>query len=789
MYTLKVAIRSLVEFVLRSGDLVKSGSSPTQLTRAIKAHVDVQQNQENSEYKPEVHLSYPVIQEDITLIISGRADGIYPRGEDWVVDEIKTTMLPLEKITENYNPLHWAQAQCYAFIFATQNQKLTMWVQLTYYQLDTKALKKFIRLYTYEELQQFFDHLVTQYLYWERLRMAWIKKRNTSIQQLSFPFPTYRQGQKKLMFAVYEAIRLKKKLFAQAPTGIGKTLATLFPTLKAMGEGKLDKIFYLTAKTTARSVAEKAFEKMRENGLACKSVTITAKEKTCFYSPCNMQECEYTLGYFDRINGAIEAIWKEPYFSQETIEKYAREYRVCPFEFSLELALWADCVICDYNYVFDPRVYLRRFFLDVQENYSFLIDEAHNLVDRARSMFSAELFKTAILQQKKETKTTHPKISKALNAINTYFIQLRKKCLENQNIWTQKELPQDLYPLLEKFTEAMEMTLEQEKIQTLHEDLLDLYFSVLAFFRVAEFYDERFITYVENSSQDVKIKLFCLDPSELLKKALKRGKSGTLFSATLSPLPYFREILGGIETDLQTSIPSPFSPKNLLLGVIPSIHTTFRKREGSYQKIANYILSFMQQKIGNYLVFFPSYQYMQSVLSCLSTQEEDHYTLLIQTSEMGEAERQSFLAHFEENPKKSLIGFAVLGGIFSEAVDLEGERLSGAIIVGVGLPQVCLERNLIRSHFQEKKGAGFEYGYIYPGMNKVLQAAGRVIRTDTDQGVVLLLDQRFQEASYFQLFPTHWQHAQVFQDMETMTTQVLSFWQKKDSQTLPTPQI
>lgn len=758
----KVSVRELVEFVLMNGDISSGFTGSSRNVDAIKAHQIIQKAYGEG-FSKEVPLSFKVEKEDISLEIGGRMDGLYVGEDRVVIDEIKTTTLDLEALEEDYNLLHWAQAKCYGYIYGTLNNLANIEIQLTYYNLDSRLTKKFLKEYTIEALESFFYDITEQYIHWARVITGWNEKRNLSIELLNFPFPKYRAGQRELAVAVYKTIKDANKLFAQAPTGIGKTIATIFPALKSLGEGEISKIFYLTAKTVGRTIAENAITNLKKQGLNIKALTLTAKDKICFMdkAECNPESCEYAKGHFDRVKAALEDIFKEDLFTRETIEEYSRKHRVCPFEFSLELSNWADVVICDYNYVFDPSASLKRFFMEGSTDFAFLIDEAHNLVDRGREMFSASLAKKPILELKKLTKGKAPKVHKIINKLNTYFIELRKKCEETEESYIiSKEAPKDIYPFLNEFLDAAEKYLLENKNSPFSSELLDLYFNIYGFLRTTEIYDDRFITYIKTEGQESEIKLYCLDPSFLLSEGMKKGKASILFSATLSPIEYFKEVLGGDDKSYRIRLSSPFPRENLCLLVEDKISTKFRKREFTYNRICQTIEKVVKSRDGNYLVFFPSYKYMNQVYKIFKENNED-IEVIIQNPGMAEEEKEKFLESFAVDEKNTLVAFAVMGGIFGEGIDLTGDRLVGAIIVGVGLPQICLERNIIKDYFEERKGTGFEYAYVFPGMNKVMQAVGRVIRTETDRGVVMLIDERFSENTYKKLFLPEWQPQRV----------------------------
>ncbi|MBC2726625.1 ATP-dependent DNA helicase [Desulfosporosinus sp.] len=789
MTTIKLSVRSLVEFVLRRGDLQAGSINLSRAQEAIKAHQYVQKTS-GVDYLPEVPLSYlysevPSLREGkglsdkLLLEIKGRADGVIRNESMACIDEIKTTTLDLELIDESFNNLHWAQAQCYAFMYGIQEGLETLEVQLTYFQLDTAQTKIFKKKFSLDELTGFFMGLAQCYFSWACQLQEWVMRRNDSIRTTPFPFDTYRRGQRELAVAVYQTIKQSQKLFAQAPTGIGKTMGTLFPALKAMAEGLTVQIFYLTAKTITRTVAEKALSDLQKTGLEVKRLTLTAKSKLCFLSEisCLPEDCPYARGYYDRVREAVEDLFMERAWTRQLIEQYARKHVICPFEFSLEMANWADVVICDYNYVFDPRVYLRRFFLEGGE-YTFLVDEAHNLVDRARDMFSAELGKESWLKLKKLTKEDNARLAKSLTKVNTALVKEKKGCTESEGSGESvgKELPGKLIQALRQFIKETEYFLKtNDQSFSWHEQLLEHYFQALSFTRTAESYNERYVTYKYLTREDFKVKLFCLDPSMRLKEALGRGRSAVLFSATLSPMDYFMNLLGGEETSYKLQLPSPFPEENLCLLINDRVSTNYKLRAKTYDQVVESISAVILCKKGNYLVYFPSYHYMNEVYLRFSAQNQE-VDVICQSSSMEEEEREDFLERFSHNPQRTLVGFVLMGGIFGEGIDLIGDRLSGAVVVGVGLPQVCMEREIIRSYYETTSYLGFEFAYLYPGMNKVLQAVGRVIRTEKDRGIVILIDERFSKQAYRRLFPKEWTKVLLGRTNDSITTTIKSFW-------------
>ncbi len=779
---IRISVRTLVEYSLRSGDLVSefTFSSSDRAMEGNRAHQKIQQSRPKV-YQPEVPVSYEVETEEFSVKIGGRIDGIYRYPDRIVIDEIKSCTRPPESYEEDENPIHWGQVKTYAYIYATQHELLSIATQLTYINSETGKIKEYTHTFTIEELEVFFNELLSRYLHWAATLITYQRLRDESIKSLTFPFGSYRPGQRKMALHVYRAIEQAEQLIVEAPTGIGKTMAAIFPAVKALGNGLTEKFFYLTAKTTGRQVAQKALEDLAAGGLFLKSLTLTAKEKICLSpgSACNGEECGFARGYFDRINEAVETIFQNNALTRERVTTVAELFSVCPFELSLELSLWVDCIICDYNYVFDPRIYLKRFFgeEDEEKNFTFLVDEANNMVDRSREMFSAALFKQSVMELRRLVKTELPQVYKSLGAINSRLVKFKKECDEVGKPLALEEYPDDLSPLLRRFVNAAEHWLQKNSRTSFRQEVLELYFEINWFLKVAENFSETYAFCIETVDENFRVKLFCLDPSLPLSEALKRCRSVTFFSATLSPVDYFRQILGCNPSAPVLILPSPFPAENLCLVVADRVSTLYKYRESTKNMVASTIDMLVKQHSGNYLVFFPSYQYMKMIYGLFAEMNPliEH---IVQTPGMTEGQRDEFLENFcmdNREQGKTLVGFAVMGGVFGEGIDLVGDRLTGAVIVGVGLPGISLERELIKDYYERSQESGFEYAYMYPGMNRVFQAAGRVIRSDTDRGVVLLIDSRFSTARYRELFPYHWSPVRL-RDEEHLTKILETFW-------------
>jgi DNA excision repair protein ERCC-2 len=746
-----VSVRTLVEYVFSSGSIDARFRSQTSLLDGTRIHQKIQKTYQENDQK-EVYLRAEIPYENLTYIIDGRCDGLLFRNGRVLIDEIKSTSQPLEHLEQDGYPVHWAQAKMYAYMYMIDNALKELDVQLTYVQVETEEKRYLQKNFSLSELELFVSDVVKGYAPYAIVQAEHRIRRNQTSKELLFPFQQYRDGQRKLAGAVYKTISEHKNLFVKAPTGIGKTMSTLFPAVKAVGEGELSRIFYLTAKTITRTTAEEAFKKMRKCGLSMKSLTITAKDKVCFKDEtiCQKEHCEFADGYYDRINGAVlDILTNETAMTREVIETYARKHTVCPFEFSIDLAYAADAVICDYNYIFDPRVSLKRLFEEQKKSTALLVDEAHNLVDRGREMFSASLNKELFLQLKKDFKGVNKAIYDRASKLNSWFIALNKANTKS-NEFTLDSLDDEFIELLTQFKEDADQVLQIASSP----NLLDAYFTVNTFLKMVEFLDEHYVIYCEKIRNELTIKLFCIDPSKNLRQMGKGYRSKMFFSATLAPLPYYQDVLGGEEGDYCLSIPSPFSVEQTNVFIKP-LSTRYRDRDRTKDAIIAMIQALIINRPGNYLIFFPSYQYLLAVYEPF-IQKSPEIQTIVQSTRMTEEERESFLEAFKADQKGTLLGFAVLGGIFSEGVDLIGDRLNGVVVVGVGLPQLGFERNLIKDHFTKQGKNGYDYSYVYPGMNKVLQAGGRLIRSENDHGTIVLVDDRFLQQQYQMLLPQEW---------------------------------
>ena len=778
----RISVRNLVEFILRSGDLDNSRGSSGDKEAMLKGgrlHRKIQRSMKGN-YQAEVSLKRESEYEDVIIQVEGRADGIFTEDGEFWIDEIKGTYGNLQAM-EVPVPVHRAQAMCYGWIYGEKEGLSQIGIQMTYSHLDTEDTRRFREIFSMEELKNWYQKLLDDYHKWISCSLSWKKERNASMKDLQFPFP-YREGQREIVSGVYHTVSSKKTLFVQAPTGVGKTMSAIFPSVRAIGEGKGETLFYLTAKTITGTVAWEAFHTLRENGLKFKVTAITAKEKLCFLdSPeCTPEKCPYAKGHFDRVNDAVYELWTtEEVYSREVIRAHAEKWQVCPFEMCLDLSVWVDGVICDYNYAFDPNVHLKRFFGEnISGDYIFLIDEAHNLVERGREMYSAEISRQTLFTLRKKIRKHFPKLARALDKASRQMLELEEDLKASQNPYQVLSNPGVLPVTFLTISGELEEILEEKNLEEeLRKEILEFYFVVRDFLNVSELVDENYVVYTECFGEnDFRLRLFCVNPAANLSEYLKKGRSAVFFSATLFPMLYYRELLT-TETDAYgIYVQSPFSAKNrrILIGSDVSSRYT-RRNHTEYRKIAEYISRCVWQRQGNYMVFFPSYRLMEDVYQVYEEEfSVDWVRCIRQNSDMTEREREEFLEEFQSR-EGTLVGFCVLGGIFSEGVDLTGESLIGAIIVGTGLPQIGSEREILKEYYDRKKQSGFDYAYRYPGMNKVLQAAGRVIRTKEDRGVILLLDDRFLGRDYGEIFPREWKDRSSFR-LNTVEEAVSRFW-------------
>lgn len=774
-----ISVREIVSFALSSGSIDTRYVSHSRAMQGTIIHKKLQEENLKTVkgYSKEVYLAMDFPFDNFTLKVEGRADGLIEDDDGVIVEEIKSTNTNLVYIDEDFNELHWAQAKFYAYILCEQKELKDITVRLIYYCLTSDETKVFEKKYSKEELKEYIDFIIKQFKDIADYNIEWKDKRNISILKTGFPFKEYRKGQRELSVAVYNTIREEEKIFIKAPTGIGKTISTIFPVVKALGQDKTDRIFYLTSKTITRTVAEEAFRLLRQSGMNIKTITLTAKEKICFKeeTKCNPDDCIYAKDYYDKLKSSLYNILRDnDEFSRSTIEDIAEKYKMCPFELSLEIAKWCDAVICDYNYIFDPTAALKYIFEECTDRITILIDEAHNLVPRAREMYSAEIRKSDVYKVKKLMTGKAPKISGILGKINSIMVSYRRELEEDKQ--TKKiitAVTKDFTKMLKTFIkEGDEFIAKNQGVDGIDE-VMNLYFAINSFLNILSEVDDCYINYIDTSDKDVVIKLFCIDPSTRIKYKMDTARSSVLFSATMTPMDYYISLLGGDENSYRMFLKSPFDSSNLNISAV-ALSTKYKDRENTITDIVDIIHDTVSLKEGNYIAFFPSYKYMENAYKIFSEKYDD-INIEIQNNDMNEKQREEFLDKFKDK-EKNILAFCVMGGIFSEGIDLRGDNLIGTIITGVGLPQVCFEREIIKDYYNNINSSGYDYSYTYPGMNKVLQSVGRVIRTETDKGIAVLIDDRFFTTKYKMMMPKEWENMKFVRDKGELKENIESFW-------------
>ena len=757
---LTLSVHQLVDFLLRTGDIDNRVFNRSSMTEGSRLH-SVYQAKQSSNYLAEFPLKMSFNVDEVNIVLEGRADGIIKRSEtEYVIDEIKTTVEDLKIFHDDNLEWHLGQAKCYAYMFAKQTNLEYIGIKLTYIR-QGKEKEQLVDSYVFNilELEQFVVKLLNEFLSFYNIIFNKIAKRNESIEALKFPFSKFRQGQRDLAKYTYAMAKKRGRLFAEAPTGIGKTISTVFPFVKALKDDDNSKIFYLTAKTSGREAAHQAVKLLKENGLSLSDIMITAKDKICFCKgqACNPEECPYAKGYYNKIQTVLRyAILNYDDFDLQTIAQLAYENQICPFELELDLSLFMDIIICDYNYVFDPISYMKRYFDEDTSSFLVLVDEAHNLVDRSRDMYSASLSYKQFLEARKSV--CHSKLHQlklAMSKMNKMF----KEYLVNpkDGNYILDEFYDYTYKTISSFITSMQ-DINKNENKEMSKELLEFYLEVNRFSKILEFYNDHFICYYEIHDDDLILHVSCLDASSFLYSSLRRLRGSVLFSATLSPIEYYVDMLGGKKEDAQLILPSPFPVDNLKIIIAPKVSIRYKNRDASYQQVADYIKAFVKNKVGNYFIFLPSYEYLTNLMPYIDMEDVDVYE---QDRGMSDEDKEQFLTNFKPHPERTTLGFVIVGGAFGEGIDLVSDRLIGAIIVGIGMPKINFVSDQIMKYYDAKEQSGYNYAYLNPGMNKVMQALGRVIRSETDRGAVLLIDERYLTNDYRDLFKSEWRKYEV----------------------------
>ncbi len=776
---LTLSVHQLVDFLLRSGDIDNRVFSSNTMQEGSLLHA-LYQSKQKSNYISEYPLRDIITVDDIEVTIEGRADGIIKESENhYIIDEIKTTVADLEEFYLENQDWHLGQAQVYAYMFAKEQRQTNIDIRLTYIKQGepkNRMIKEFT--FSFNELSQIVIGFIEQYLDFYHILDSMRQKRDASLENLKFPFSSYRRGQKELAKYTYGTACNGGHLFCEAPTGIGKTMSTLFPYVKALSKDELAKVFYLTAKTSGKESAHHALKILEDKGAFLGRIVVTAKDKICFnkQKSCNPDECIYAKGYYTKLKTILNyALLKYRDFDYERIVEIAKDYNVCPFELELDLSLFLDVIICDYNYLFDPISYMKRYFDEDSSHYLALVDEAHNLVDRSRDMYSEvideEEFKLA---KKSVRKSSLSKLKTQLAKITKLFNEYKKNYNEQFNII--EDIDEITFKIFNRFLEVMN-DINKNNHEEVSKELLEFYLRVNRFLKIYDIKNDSFLIYVSNHNNRIKIHLFCRDASKYLKSIIHRLKATTFFSATLTPIDYYIDTLGG-DRHLEPvmMLPSPFDKDHLAILVAPKVSIKYKNRDNTYQLVSEYINAFIKNKVGNYIVYLPSYEYLDKLMKFINLPNDvDTY---LQNRDMSEMEREEFVSRFVKNPRKTTIGFAIIGGAFSEGIDLVSDRLIGAVIVGIGMPKINYESDRIKDYYDSLGYKGHDYAYLYPGMNKVMQAVGRVIRDENDRGAVLLIDERYATNEYRDNFKKEWEDYQIMFSPEEVSDYLLDFYKR-----------
>ncbi|MBO4286044.1 MAG: ATP-dependent DNA helicase [Bacilli bacterium] len=777
---LSLSVHQLVDFLLREGDIDSRIFSRSTMSEGSEIHSRYQAMQ-SSAYLSEYPLKTTLVVEEVEVSIEGRADGIIKNGpSDYIIDEIKSTVAPLDEFYESNKGWHLGQAKVYGYMFLKEQHFDNIGIRLTYIRQGEESDKKIYDFsFSYLELEQFVIDLVSEYLEFYRLIDSLREKRNSYIKEIPFPFEKSRKGQQKLSKYCYGIAVKGGKLFVEAPTGIGKTVSTLFPYVKSLPLDDEAKIFYLTAKSSGKEAAEKCMDIIDDKKGTISYLNITAKEKICLCKgkACNPDECPYTKGYYSKIANVIKySLLTYHKFDYRTILNIAEEFTVCPFELELDLSNFIDVIICDYNYIFDPVSYLKRYMDESREHYLLLVDEAHNLVDRSRSMYSETIKEEDFNKVKKSLRKKPLKRLKANFAkLSKRFNSLKEECQEE---YTVIESVDDLtFRILSRFIEIMNDVNKSES-KEITPELQDFFFNVNRFLRIYELVNDAFVLYIQNNDGLISINISCLDASRFLKGIANSVKAVTYFSATLSPIDYYVQTLGG-ERHLEPVLflPSPFKKENLKIYTCPKVSVKYRNRNQTYKAVGEYLNTFIDGKIGNYLIYLPSYEYLNNLLEVM--QLPLNADIYVQNRDMSELEKEEFLSHFVDSPSRTTVGFAVLGGAFGEGIDLVSDRLIGVAIIGIGMPRINFISDQIKDYYNENDLSGYNYAYVYPGMNKVMQAIGRVIRDENDRGAVLLIDERYALNEYRELFRSEWDEYEMIFSTDELKQSLQDFYEEK----------
>lgn len=776
METIALAVKDLVNYVYAAGDLSSQGQGKNRAYIGTQLHQHRQNQYQPSDQK-EVPIEGTIQTADHIYRLVGRMDGVLEEDGDILIEEIKSTLQPLMTLTAQ--EAHLKQLQVYGYLYALKHQRHTITLRLLYVHHPSLETKAFTQTYAVEVLEHETLVALETYRAWHVKILSHLYAKEKTLTGLEFPFHEMREGQERLIEKTYQTMIEKDVLYALAPTGIGKTMATLFATLKSVHRHD-EKVFYATAKNAGKQVAVEMVERLRAQGVALKAITLNSKESLCLRKEvdCDPAVCPFAKNYYDRVNEALSDVFEhDALYDGALLKEYGALHKVCPHELALDVARYCDVIIGDFNYAFDPRIQLVRFFDEDNYKVKLLVDEAHNLVDRSRSMYSASLTLNQTQQWQSHLTTLTPSPMKALNSLVQEMLFVRDHAASNrERMVAFKEVPKPLHKAIEEAYKALEVLMEQHKQHRMRPVFKDAFFELLQWLRIAHYYEESHLFLVHFEQEDVRFEMACLDASKPLKTTLTEQTEGAvLFSATLEPLTYYQQLLSrGVGQTLILN--SPFDPKRLGVFVDVSRSLRYKDRDHARERIGDSIYALLESKKAPYIVYFPSFQYMHQILADLDLTGVDVHR---HQPNMTPTEKETLLRQFMLSTKRPKLLCTVLGGSFAEGVDLPQGQLLGVMVVGVALPALTPYQNLLQQYYTHQGYEGFHYAYTYPGMNRVIQAVGRVIRTEVDFGVAILVDDRYQTPLYQSLMPPHWAHHQLLEEEDYLQGYLHQFWQQK----------
>ena len=773
---IKLGIKDLANFICQTGDLTSEFFSNKDLEAGTKVHKLIQ-SKYNEDSQAEVYIKKEINYQGKDILLHGFIDGVLLINDELIIEEIKSTTLEIEEFNPETKLEYLAQLKIYGYLYALEHNMDMIHLRLTYVSIIDYSQDSVDYILSIDELEEFTFDILEQYMYWLNLQEEANKQKNETIQSIKFPFKTMRKGQRDMMKACFKTMNDKDITYVVAPTGIGKTMATMFSSLKTLKEN--DKLFYLTAKGSGKKAPLQAIRLLANQGLKIKTIVITAKKKICNIcsSSCSPEECPFAKSFFNKLKDATLSIYEHyDIFDEETILKVANDYSICAFEFSLYLSYFCDIVIADYNYVFDPRAHLVRYFDDDTYNPKVLVDEAHNLIARSKDMYSASITDEDLRKLRRlltgYKPTIRNSVNKALEQLETYQELLREKALYIKEL-NDTDFVVYLKQVLNKCDEIFEQSKTNKKIDN-KDEVMEIYFKILEYTTIADYFGPTHRLLLKKEQDVVSIEMLCMDASDFILKTIEESIKGIVFfSATLTPFNYHANLLTKGKGNF-LELESPFDPNNLDIIINNKISTKYKSRTESIDYIIESIETLTNTHSGNYIIFFPSYQYMNMVLDCI---DNSNYDIVVQKSNSNEDERNKIIEEFNDTTRCK-VGFFVMGGLFSEGLDFVGDSLNGVIIVGVGLPLYCDENNLLKEYFEVEYQNGFDYAYTYPGFTKVIQAVGRVIRSDEDRGVAILIDERFTYSKYYDLMPRHWKNKKIITNAYGLKNEILKFYKK-----------